>query len=194
MSEAFDLACACGAFTGTIEVEHSGEGDRLSCYCKDCQTFATRFGKSERILDPHGGTDLYQTRCARLHVETGRERLASIHLTRKPTLRWYASCCDTPLFNTFASGKLPYLTVLLANAPEADVERLVGPPRGGLSLESAQGDTSAIPAAPLPRQIVRQMRRMARDVLSGDRRRSPLFDTQSLAPIAKPVRVGESEA
>ena len=104
-----DLAfsCACGTVTGVVKDVGPGEGDHVYCHCTDCQSVPKFLGAEDRILDEAGGTELYQTRCARLTFHSGKDQLAGLHMTDKPTLRWFAKCCDTPMFNTYANGSFP---------------------------------------------------------------------------------------
>ena len=136
------FACACGTIAGTIHPATPNQGDHVVCHCTDCQALPAFLGATERILDDAGGTALYQSRCARLEFARGSERLACLHLTDKPTLRWYAMCCDTPMFNTYATGRIPYVTTILANCEAAGRDRL-GPPLGHLFLEDAPVDDHA---------------------------------------------------
>ncbi|HWT41097.1 MAG TPA: DUF6151 family protein [Sphingopyxis sp.] len=193
MSSDLSFACACGAISGTLLDVGPGQGDHVVCHCTDCQDLTRHLGHAERVLDAHGGSALYQSRCARLRIETGRERLACVHLTDKPTLRWYASCCGMPLFNTYANGKLPYITTQFAACDPTTRDALVGPPRGHLFTQDGIGDTSALPAMSMARLMRRFFPRMIRDLLSGDRRRCPLFDAKTLEPIAKPHRLTGEE-
>ena len=193
MSADLAFRCRCGAVTGVIRDADSKRGDRVVCHCSDCQAFATRFQAAERVMDGHGGTDLYQTGCARTRIAQGRENLACIHLTEKPTLRWYATCCDTPMFNTYANGRIPYVTTLLGNCDRGAVDAALGPPIGHLSVEEATSDPGPVPRLSMVRLMRRFFRRMVRDVVTGDRRRNPLFDGKTLQPIARPRRVGPAD-
>ncbi|WP_431471029.1 DUF6151 family protein [Sphingosinithalassobacter sp. LHW66-3] len=180
------FACACGAVSGKLVAPGPGVGDHVVCHCTDCQAFATRLGAAERILDRHAGTALYQGRCATIRVDTGREQLRCMHLARKPTLRWYAACCDTPMFNTYKNGRIPYITVLVANCDPDRRDPLLGPPIGHLFTDEAAGDVSCLKRMPMRTLMWRFSRRMIADMVSGDRRRSPLFDPATLDPIAPP--------
>ena len=193
MSSDLPFACACGAISGTLLDVGPGQGDHVICHCTDCQDLTRHLGHADRVLDAHGGSALYQSRCARLRIDTGRERLACVHLTDKPTLRWYASCCGMPLFNTYANGKLPYITTQLAACDPAKRDALVGPPRGHLFTQDGIGDTSALPEMSMGQLMRRFFPRMIRDLLSGNRRRCPLFDAKTLEPIAKPHRLTGEE-
>ncbi|NNC52107.1 MAG: hypothetical protein HKO08_03595 [Erythrobacter sp.] len=184
--------CKCGSVRGVVEHARPDEGDFVVCHCSDCQALPAFLGAADRILDEHGGTALYQSRCARLILREGKEKLTGLHLTEKPTLRWYASCCDTPMFNTYANGRIPYVTTLLANCEAADRERL-GKPLGHLFLGDATGDTSGLEPLSIGRLMRRFFMRMVKDYFSGDRRRNPLFDSETLEPITPPRRLSPQE-
>jgi hypothetical protein len=184
------LACACGAVTGHLTRAGPKAGDHVVCHCTDCQAFATRLGAADRVLDAQAGTALYQGRCATLRLATGQDQLACLHLTEKPTLRWYARCCGTPMFNTYKNGRIPYITVLVANCDPARRAPVLGPPIGHLFLKEATGDTAHLKPLSMLTLMRRFSRRMIRDVLAGDRRRSALFDPLTLDPIAPPQRAG----
>jgi hypothetical protein len=110
-----------------------------------------------------------------------------MHLTAKPTLRWYADCCATPMFNTYKTGRIPYVTTLVANCDPDRRESLLGPPIGHLFTEEATGDVSRLKRLSMFKLMRRFSRRMLTDLISGDRRRNPLFDPATLEPIAPPT-------
>ena len=84
------FACQCGAVAGVIDKATPAEGDHVVCHCTDCRDLVRHFGKEASILDAYDGTALYQSRCARMHIHSGKENLAGLHMTDGPTLRWYA--------------------------------------------------------------------------------------------------------
>ena len=186
------FACQCGTVTGAMLSVGPDQGDHVVCHCTDCQNLTHYLGHAD-ILDAQGGTPLYQTRCARVRIDTGKDRLACLHLTDAPTLRWYASCCRTPLFNTFRNGKLPFITIQLAACDAATRDELVGPSRGHLFIKDAIGDAADLPVLPTATLMRRFFVRAIRDIVSGDRRRSPLFDARTLEPIAAPYRLTREE-
>lgn len=185
MSRELHFACTCGAVAGKITHADPKQGDHVVCHCTDCRDLVRHFGKESRFLDEYDGTALYQSRCARLQIDRGLEHLAGLHMTEGPTLRWYAQCCGTPMFNTYKNGRIPYVTTLLGNC---DVEgRLrLGDPLGHLFLAEARGDTTSLPELSMGKLMRRFFVRMIKDIVSGDRRRNPLFDARSLEPVAKP--------
>ena len=192
MPSDLSFACDCGTVTGTLRVT-SGEGDHVVCHCTDCQDLTHHLGHAERLLDAHGGTALYQTRCAHMRLDAGRERLACLHLTDAPTLRWYAACCRTPLFNTYANGKLPFITILTAACDPGRRDQAFGPLRGHLFTQDAIGDASQLPKMSMITLMRRFFARAIKDIVSGDRWRSALFDAKTLEPIATPHRLTGEE-
>ena len=186
------LQCECGEVAGRLEVV-DGRRDYVVCHCTDCQDFARLFDAEARILDEADGTHLLQTRCATLKLEQGGDELACIHLTDKPTLRWYASCCDTPMFNTYTNAKVPYITTLLANCDSEHKNRVAGELLGHLFPGDAGAKGEGFEQAPMLKLLRGVGSRMVRDILSGDRKRTALFDAETLQPIATPRRLTDDE-
>ncbi|MGB3794905.1 MAG: DUF6151 family protein [Alteraurantiacibacter sp.] len=187
------FSCRCGTLAGVVSNAGAKNGMHVVCHCADCQDFAKVLGAQKYVLDTHDGTALYQTRCNRVTFTRGKERLACLHLTRKPTLRWYAACCDTPLANTFATGTLPYFTMLLANA-DIDARHALGPPIGHLFVQDAANPPAGEANMSILRLVASVIPRMAKDIVSGGRRRSPLFDPGTLQPVATPRRIADERA
>ena len=90
------LQCKCGKVKGYVT--HAERVDRVVCYCKDCQAFAHFLGENG-ILDERGGTDIIQALPRDVNFTKGVDALACIRLTPKGLLRWYTSCCNTPVGN-----------------------------------------------------------------------------------------------
>ena len=189
MSADLVLACRCGAVRGLVRDAGPEGGDHVVCHCTDCRAFAQLFDASEHVLDDHGGTALYQTRCARLELGAGRDRLGCLHLTEKPTLRWFARCCRTPMFNSWRNGRMPYVTALVCIFATNRPREVLGEPLGHLFLSEATGDPRGLTPMSMSAMARRFLPRMAKDMLSGDRRRSALFDARTLDPIATPERL-----
>ena len=191
-ADLMNFSCECGKVAGFIEKATVAEGDFVVCHCKDCRDLVRHFGKEELILDAHDGTALYQSRCARMRITQGKEQLAGLHMTDGPTLRWYAKCCGTPIFNTYKNARIPYVTTLLANCDEA-ARKGLGEPLGHLFLDDVEAETSALKPLSMNRLMRRFFPRMLKDIVSGDRRRSELFDRETLEPIVEPRRLSDAE-
>lgn len=98
------LRCTCGKLQGQLATQPTS--GRARCYCKDCQAYARFLGRQSEILDAHGGTDLIATLPAAVRFTAGLEQLACVTLTDKGPLRWYATCCRTPIGNTARDHKI----------------------------------------------------------------------------------------
>jgi len=101
------LRCRCGTVSGWVKEPRSA--NRVVCYCKDCQAFAYFLGQENQILDERGGSDVIQILPKNLSFTQGIEALKCMRLTEKGLLRWYASCCNTPIGNTLANYKISFI-------------------------------------------------------------------------------------
>lgn len=90
------------------------------------------------------------------------------------------------MFNTYRNGRIPYITMFIANCDPDRRERVLGPPIGHLFTKEATGDVRDLVPLPMAKLMRRFFRRMIADILSGDRRRSELFDPVTLDPVASP--------
>lgn len=91
------FSCTCGRVHGTVHDVAPNRGNHVKCYCRSCQTSA-RVLHCEESLDGMGGTSIYQTIPSKVSFDGGLDHLACLRLSPKGLLRWYASCCDAPLF------------------------------------------------------------------------------------------------
>lgn len=108
-------SCRCGETQLSVT---PGKGDRLMCYCKYCQAFAHYLDAAE-ILDDAGGSDIYSTVPSRIEVVRGAENLTCLRQTDKGAVRWYTSCCNTPMANTLPSGGVPFFSLILNEGVDA---------------------------------------------------------------------------
>ena len=101
--------CECGAVTGHVAVASPAAGNHVVCHCADCRASAIHLGRP----DPGAakGTGLWQTTPDCVAVETGAENLAIQQLSPKGLYRWYASCCNTPMFNTLRAPRLAFVGI-----------------------------------------------------------------------------------
>jgi len=135
---AIPIRCSCGALTGQVERTPGDDGRRLVCYCDDCQAFARFLGRADEILDEHGGSDIFQTAPARVTLTGGEQHLACMRLGPKGLLRFYASCCRTPIGNMLPNPQFPFVGLVLLFAlpfvAEAWRSDEISPSPGGLPL------------------------------------------------------------
>lgn len=109
MHRPVDLACPCGALTGSLDL--AGAGPRVVCHCDDCQAYARWLGRPD-TLDAHGGTEVVQTWPARVQFAAGAP-LALLRLSPKGLFRWYAGCCRAPVANSLGP-RVPFTGVVRA--------------------------------------------------------------------------------
>jgi hypothetical protein len=193
---AHDLAlkCRCGAVRGVAHDVAPEIGNHCVCYCDDCQAFQEFLGRAGDVLDPNGGTDIFQMSPARLTLTAGRDRIACLRLTPRGLARWYASCCNTPIGNTLPTSAVPFVGLIRAFVTEPAADAL-GPIRTRVMRQFAVGDVAAIPPDRVPkwRMLLRVARLLLWWRLRGDHRRSPFFDAATGAPLAPPRVLTEAE-
>ena len=168
------FSCRCGAVNGHLAAIDRKAGSRITCYCADCQTAARVLG-SAALLDARGGSELYQTTPAHVHIDEGDVHIACLRLSPKGLMRWYAGCCDTPLFNTLASPKLCFAGVLVHTiAPDA--RGPLGPLTAQTFTESATGAGAPVRKFGFARTGFNILRRHLRAKLGGKAGMAPFFD------------------
>ncbi len=188
------ISCSCGSLRGVARSVSRRSGNRLVCYCDDCQSFAEFLGRADEILDTHGGTDIFQMSPARLEITEGGNRLACVRLTPKGLFRWYADCCKTPIGNTLPTRQVPVIGLIHScmNTEGRSRDETLGPVRAGVNGRYATGDRTEINAhdrAPLS-VLFRMSRKLLGWRLRGDHNRSPFFDNTG-APTVVPRVVNE---
>ena len=179
------LRCQCGTLRGHVDLPAFGQA---VCYCKDCRAYAYFLQREREVLDDAGGTQVVATLPARVHFETeGLDALACMSLTERGILRWYASCCNTPIGNTSRHAKVPYVGLVhncLTSDPSRSLEASFWPLRMRINTESATR-----PVAPTPLVAMAVMmgttQSMLKAMWDGSWRDNPFFDAGS----GKPIRV-----
>ena len=125
------LRCRCGRVRGVASDVSPSSGFRFVCYCKDCQAFA-HFLERPDVLDPAGGTDIFQMPPACVKLTAGTETVRCLRLSDKGVLRWYTDCCRTPIGNTAASPRFPVVAVvhsfMIHGGDGRSRDEVLGPP------------------------------------------------------------------
>jgi hypothetical protein len=183
------LRCKCGSVRGVARGVSGDRGNRIVCYCDDCQSFAYFLEAAERVLDEHGGSDIFQTSPARVEITQGRDRLACMRLTPGGLHRWYADCCKTPIGNTLGTPQIAFIGLILSFADLDSLDRspdeTFGPVLARVNGRSAKGDRARLDAhdGASVSMILRFIRVFAAARLRGDHKRSPFFDPGTGKPI-----------
>ena len=169
------VQCRCGTIKGYVV---PGIARRAVCYCKDCQAFAHFLKRADTVLDEHGGTAIVATVPKQVHFTQGLEALACMSLSGHGLLRWYASCCNTPIGNTPRDFKMPYVglieSCLKSNSPS--LQESFGPVRMVLNTKCARGRVKSTPVSNLV-GMLGVMKSVIGTRLSGAYKRNPFFET-----------------
>ena len=190
------LRCSCGSVRGVVRAVSPDCGNRLICYCDDCQSFIHYLGNAKQILDAHGGSDIFQTSPARLEISQGEEQLACMRLRPGGLVRWYTSCCKSPIGNTLATRQVAFVGLIHSFADQGgDGDKALGPVRWKVAARFAKGDRAELQAhdrAPVA-FILRFMWIILTSRLRGDHKRSPFFDAASGNLRAQPTVLSAEE-
>jgi hypothetical protein len=175
------LQCRCGTLKGVVE--SPGSANRAICYCRDCQAFAHFLGRANDVLDERGGSDVIHILPKNITFTQGIEALACMRLTHKGMLRWYASCCNTPIGNTLPTPRISFIGLLHSCVEHADrpLDDAFGAVRGWVNTKSAKG-------SPKPRQVLGPTLRwfftkVLRARLNGEYKHTPFFRADTGAPV-----------
>lgn len=110
MPNIVELECSCGTVKGNITVAPKSFF-HVHCLCSDCQAFATHLNNADKILDEHGGSELFQTYPDLMEITEGQDKIGGLQLKPKGLYRWYTTCCNMPLANTMSSSNIPFVGV-----------------------------------------------------------------------------------
>jgi hypothetical protein len=186
------LQCRCGTVKGFVD--HPRSGNRCICYCTDCQAFAHFLGRPEEILDERGGSDVIQVLPKNLTFTRGMDALACMRLTPKGLLRWYASCCNTPIGNTLATPKLSFIGLVSTCLKQADprLDDAFGPVRAWVNTKGAKGEPKPKVVGQGP-VIYWFFRTVLKARFNGDYKRTPLFREDTGASVVTPRVLSSAE-
>ena len=188
MAMQVSLRCCCGRVRGIANDVSPDHGNRVICYCDDCQAFA-HFLERADLLDAAGGTDVYQLAPARVHITQGAEALCCVRLSAKGLYRWYTDCCKTPVGNTVAGAPFIGMPVLFMDhvTDEQTLDEVLGKP---VALVQARYAIGPVPAEAQQRIKLWVFARMTRLMLgwwiTGLRTPSPFFNRRTGQPIVTP--------
>lgn len=171
-SETLGFACKCGELRGEIIDVTPAAYTNIVCHCADCRSAYTHLG----LADPEK-VGILQTTQDRIKITQGGEYLRLFRLSDKGALRWYAKCCDTPLFYTPLKARAVHVGV---NTDRLDKPESLGKVMATSFVPSRNGKRSH---SGVGRMMTRMVTRIAAKNLNGDWRNSPFFDDEG-APAA----------
>jgi hypothetical protein len=172
-------------------------GFRFVCYCRDCQAFAHFLGRAD-VLDPAGGTDIFQMPPGRVQLTSGLDALRCLRLSEKGVLRWYSECCRTPIGNTADRPNFPVIGMVHSfmdhDADGRSRDAVLGPPLCRIYERSATGPLRPNgPPPPSLRVFLRRASMILRWWLGGLGQPTPFFDDRTKSPRAQPRVLTPSE-
>ncbi|MFT3907329.1 MAG: DUF6151 family protein [Steroidobacteraceae bacterium] len=177
------LNCHCGHLQGQLT---PGRAVRAVCYCRDCQAFARFLGHEDQVLDANNGTEVIATLPRHVQFTAGLDALACMSLSPRGLLRWYASCCRTPIGNTPRDARMPYIGVIhtCLGGRSALAERF-GPVTMAVNR---QGARTPVPATPLGIVcgLAKVMSAALPERFTGRYRDTPFFSGEPPTPIRVP--------
>ena len=186
------IRCSCGSVQGTAEGVTPANTNRLLCYCDDCQAFVHYLERPKEFLDPNGGSDVVQMSAGRIRFSEGQDKLTCVRLTKSGLVRWYSSCCNSPLGTTMPTRQIPFVGLIRSSIESttngSSVDEAIGPVRARVQGRFAVGNTENLGVSDKPPFGV--LMRLARILLGarfrGDHLKSPYFDSQSAEPVVAP--------
>ena len=187
------LQCQCGTLKGYVGPPEIA--NRAVCYCKDCQAFAHFLERpDDAALNELGGTELVATLPKHVHFTQGLDALVCMSLSDHGLLRWYTSCCKTPIANTPRDFKTSYVglvhSCLGKQAPS--LQDSFGPVRMVLQTKSAKGPVKSTPVSNLV-TLLKIMKAVIATRISGSYKRNPFFVEDSGTPIRRPRVLTKAE-
>lgn len=186
------LRCQCGTVQGHVDLRRAY--GRAICYCKDCQAHARILERDRDVLNRQGGTEIIATLPSSVHFTSGADHLACLTLTEKGPLRWYASCCKTPIGNTPQNSKIAYVGLIRAslNTTNAALDQAMGPVKIALNTNSARGEVRSTPWANFV-GVFRIFGNILRARWTGRHKENPFFLSGTNKPIQKPRAIKRTE-
>ncbi len=194
MTQDVPISCACGKVGGVIRGLSRASSNHVVCPCNACQAYAHFLGRADDMLDDKGYSNIFQINPSSFELTKGLDHVACMTVTQGGPLRWYTSCCNTPLGNTAPKGGIPFLGVLpicTGNKSTSDaVVQMVGPVRAKVNdtARSSFGDKVASAF-----MLMRLFAKLIGWRISGGPSWKPFFDKKTMKPICEPMVLSDAE-
>ena len=166
---------------GRITFDAAHKGTHAVCYCRDCRAAELYFEQPDPAPGP---VDLFQTTPDAITITKGANLLGLLRLSPKGTMRWYATCCNTPMFNSLRRPKFAFAGVMTNRLRDPD---RIGPVVAKVFIPGPDGKTSHQGGARMAWGVAT---RMLAGRLSGRWRQTPFFDDagEPVAPAVIPTK------
>lgn len=189
-----DLRCRCGAVHAVIPGASPKIGNHLKCYCRDCQAYLFFCGCEEE-LDAHGGAEIFQVRATSVKWLKGRENLAAVKLTDGRVVRWYTTCCRTPMGNTPLPKWLDFAALqVFTLGPDEVRDAATGPLIGSFFTAEARGGEAAVGKSRGVRRLFwRVLKSTLGSAFTRPAKRSPYRNPDTGEFFVTPTVLGQAE-
>lgn len=147
------------------------------------------------MLDAAGGTDVVAVRPHQVTFIRGTEHLACMSLSERGTLRWYTSCCKTPVGNTprdFRQSHVGLVHTCLGAGSE-ELDGVFGPVVMRVNSQGAKGKIQSNSPALFLWAVLQYLASMSWSRLSGKYKRNPFFQMPQGIPLVQPYNLSSTE-
>ena len=170
-----EFSCSCGKLHGHIDGKAVSSGAHVVCYCRDCRAAHLYLNQPDPAPGP---VDLFATTPDAITIVGGAENLGLLRLSPRGTMRWYATCCDSPLFSTGSGPKIPFVSV---QQPRIATPDRLGPVIGKAFMPKPGGKTAHVGFG---RLVWKLLPGILGARLSGRWRKTPFFNVETGEPVA----------
>lgn len=183
-ADSLRFACDCGTVIGHLSPRAVQTGTRLVCFCRDCRAASIHLGRPDPAPNP---VDVFQTSPEGVRFDAGQEALGVFRLGPRGLMRWYATCCGTPMFNTLPNPGIPFVSVLsdVMDSPDA-----LGKFRGKGFMPAANGTYTHEGAAAMVWGLAT---RILASRLSGSWKATPFHDIDTGQPVVVPTVLSKDQ-
>ncbi|HCH62820.1 MAG: hypothetical protein CL927_18245 [Deltaproteobacteria bacterium] len=166
------IQCTCGSVRGTLLDVAPSTVQNLVCHCIDCRSTLRHLGRANDLLTEHGGTAVVHSTPARMQITHGHTHVGLLRLSPKGLLRFYATCCNTPIASMLDDPRQAFVSIARCILP-SDADTHLGP-AVGVRGRSAIGNLRTLDAAHnVPAWLVARIGwRLAKQRLQGQARPS----------------------
>jgi len=173
------FACNCGTIKGTLRGVTPARGSHARCHCIDCRAAEVYLNQPDPAPQ---AVQLFQTTPDRFDFDQGFDQLGVFSFGDKNLLRWYATCCGTPMFNTLRKPKLAFASIMTSALSDPAA---LGPIVGTGYIPTSSGKTRN---EGLPRLIWGALSRAAAAKITGRWKTNPFIDPDTATPN-RPVKI-----
>lgn len=178
------FSCSCGEISGTVHKVAPNKGNHVRCFCASCRAGAVYCGAA----DPGDkGVTLFQTTPDKVTFDRGHDKLAVFSFGPRNLLRWRAGCCGDALFTSLRNPKFALLAIMTNRLQNTTA---IGPVKSQAFVPTANGKHRHDGALAI---FGGTGWRALKAFVTGRWKQTPLFDAETLEPVAKPVVVSKSD-